>query len=72
MNILKLLDEKLNAYYENKKDYPSIIQMSKETKDKIFEEIGKDEDMTNGWKSKGNNYKGIKIKIKKDTFLELK
>lgn len=71
MNILKLLDSQINGYYQNKKDYPSKITMSKETKDKIFKELELEPIMDLSWNDKKNNYRGIEIEIKENTFIEL-
>jgi spore coat polysaccharide biosynthesis protein SpsF (cytidylyltransferase family) len=71
MNILNLLDEKINGYFQKNNDYPAEIIMDKGTKDKIFEELNLIA-LDNSWKEKNDNYKGIKIVIKKGIFLELK
>jgi hypothetical protein len=72
MNILTLLDDKINGYYQNNGNYPTKIIMDKETKDKIFTELELEPTLDNCWKEKEDNYRGIKIVIKKDIFLELK
>jgi hypothetical protein len=73
MSILKLLDEKIQRYYQNKEDYPAEIIMSKETRDKLFAEINLSEiKNNNSWYDKKDNYRGIKIKIKKGILFDLK
>lgn len=71
-NILTILDQQINAYYQKKEKYPSYILISKEGKDKIFAELNLELGMDGSWKDKKDNYKGIEIKIKEDTFIELK
>lgn len=71
MSILKLLDEKIMIYFEKTETIPNKILMSQETKDKIFEELELTLEMDRSWKENKDNYKGIKIEIKKDTLIEL-
>lgn len=71
MKILDILDQKINGYYQLNKEYPNKIIMSQETKNKIFIEL-EEIDINLSWKDKKDNYRGIKIEIKKDIFLELK
>lgn len=71
MNILDLLDEKINNYYQKNKDYPTTIIMNMLTKEKIFTELKKEPIMIDSWADKQNNYRGIKIKVKTNTFIEL-
>ena len=74
MNILNYLDNEIEKFRQTNDDYPKLILMSKETKDKLIAEINKDkEPEENGsWQSLPDNYKGIPIKIKKGIFIELK
>lgn len=71
-NILKLLDEKIEGYYQIKKDYPKNIIMNQEIKEKIFKELELAPKLDNCWIDKKDNYRGISIKIKEGTFIELK
>ena len=70
--ILEALDQKINGYYELNNNYPTLILMSKEIKDKVFEALEIEPKIDLCWTSKKDNYRGIEIQIKKDTFLELK
>jgi hypothetical protein len=70
--ILEALDQKISGYYEINKDYPALILMSKEIKDKVFEALETEPKIDLCWTGKKDNYRGIEIQIKKDTFLELK
>jgi hypothetical protein len=72
MNILNYLDNQLEIFKQKNNNYPTLIIMNKEMKDKIFAELFKFSDLSLCWADKKDNYKGIKIKIKKDTQLELK
>jgi len=75
MNILNYLDNEIEKFRQTNDDYPKLILMSKETKDKLIAEINKDKELEeNGsWQNhKIFNYKGIPVKIKKDIFIELK
>jgi hypothetical protein len=72
MSILKHLDDTINGYYQKNNNYPDSIIMSKETKKKIFTELKEGSDLSLCWVDKKNNYRGIKIEIKKDIFIELK
>ena len=72
MNILNYLDNQLEMFKQNNNTYPELIIMNKETKDKVFAELLTISDLSLCWADKKDNYKGIKIKIKKDTQLELK
>lgn len=71
MSILAILDNQINGFYQNNNDYPKLILMSKETKDKVFNELLLESDTKDSWVDKKDNYRGIEIKVKKDTFLEL-
>ena len=71
MSILNFLDEKINGYYQNRKDYPSVIYMSKDANDKVFAELAAGTELTLSWYDKKDNYRGIPIKIKEETFIEL-
>jgi hypothetical protein len=74
MNILNYLDNEIEKFRQTNNDYPKLILMSKETKDKLIAEIKKDkEPKENGsWQSLPDNYKGISIKIKQGIFIEIK
>jgi len=74
MNILNYLDNEIEKFRQTNDDYPKLILMSKETKDKLIAEINKDkEPEENGsWQNITDNYKGISIKIKQGIFIELK
>jgi len=72
-NLLNYLDTEIEKFRQTNNDYPKLILMSKETKDKLIAEINKDKELEeNGsWENKKDNYKGISIKIKQNTFIEL-
>jgi len=74
MNILNYLDNEIEKFRQTNDDYPKLILMSKETKDKLIAEINKDKELEeNGsWQNITDNYKGISIKIKQGIFIELK
>jgi len=74
MNILNYLDNEIEKFRQTNDDYPKLILMSKETKDKLIAEIKKDkEPEENGsWQNLPDNYKGISIKIKQGIFIEIK
>jgi preprotein translocase subunit Sec63 len=70
--LLDYLDREIELFRQKNNDYPNLILMNKETKDKIFAEL----DLTgiknnNSWYDIKDNYRGIKIKIKEDTFIKL-
>jgi hypothetical protein len=70
--LLDYLDEMINGYYQKNNTYPTRIIMNKETKDKIFIELGLEPEIDNSWKDSKDNYRGIEIEIKKDiAFIEL-
>ena len=69
VKLLDYLDEMLNTYYKNNNVWPGRIILNKETKEKIFIELEK-MDLTNCWKDKQDNYRGISLYIKKDVFIE--
>jgi hypothetical protein len=72
-NLLDHLDQKINGYYEKKEEYPKAILMSKDTKDKLFIELKETPpDIDNCWIDKRDNYRGLKIEIKEDIFIELR
>ena len=73
MNILNYLDDKIEKFRQTNNDYPKLILMNKETKDKLIAEIEKNkEPKENGsWQNIKNNYKGIPVKISKIQFLKL-
>ena len=73
-NLLTYLDIEIENFRINKGDYPKLILMNKETKDKLITEIEKNkEPEENGsWENIRDNYKGIPIKIKENIFIELK
>ena len=71
MSILELLDEKINGYYQKNNNYPNLIIMSKEVKDKIFAQLELEPEMNNSWRDTKNNYRGINIEIKENSFIEL-
>jgi hypothetical protein len=68
--LLDYLDQKIDIFYQKNNDYPKLILMNKETKDKIFEAL--EYIPENFWRDNKDNYRGIEIKIKKDIFIELK
>jgi hypothetical protein len=72
--ILTILDEKLNCYYQKNNLWPGKIIMSKEVKDKIFSELDLflEAEENCSWENSKDNYRGIPIEIKPDTFIELK
>lgn len=70
MNILAYLDNKIEKFRENTGSYPTKIIMSKDTQKKIFKELIIE--VENCWINFKNNYRGIKIELKKDIFIELK
>jgi hypothetical protein len=72
MNLLNYLDQEIELYRQKNNNYPKKIIMSKETKDKLFAELGNDVDISLSWTNKKDNYRGIPVEIKKDIFLELK
>jgi hypothetical protein len=71
MNILNYLDNEIEKFRQANNDYPKLILMSKETKDKLFAELELEPIMDNCWFDTKNNYRGIPIEIKKDIFIEL-
>jgi len=70
--ILDYLDDSINGFYQKNNNYPKLILMSKETKDKLFTELELEPIMDNSWFDTKNNYRGIPIEIKKNIFIELK
>jgi len=70
--MLDCLDSQINGYYQKNNNYPNLILMNKETKDKLFTELELEPIMDNSWYNTKNNYRGIPIEIKKDIFIELK
>lgn len=73
MSILSYLDSRIELFRQNNNDYPTKIIMSKETHKKIFTEL-EEIDIVNSWVDNKDilNYRGIKISIKSNIFLELK
>ena len=71
MHILKYLDDTINGYYQKNKTYPLSIKMNKTTKDKVFEELALEVDLSLSWADSKNNYKGIPIKITNIKFIKL-
>jgi hypothetical protein len=70
--LLTYLDERIEQFYQANKNYPTLIIVSKEVHDKIFEELALETDLSNSWYDKKDNYKNIKIKIQKVEGIELK
>jgi hypothetical protein len=70
--LLDYLDNQIELFRQKNNDYPNLILLSKETKDKLFIELENEPIMDNSWKDLKNNYRGIPVEIKKDIFLELK
>ena len=70
-DILAILDQTINGYYQSKGNYPSKILMSKETKEKIDKALELEPDLSDSWKDTTNNYKGIIIEIKENVFIEM-
>ena len=69
-NLLSYLDQKLNAYYQKNNSWPGKIILSKETRDKIYAELQLEPDLSLCWIDKKDNYRGIKIEIKPNIFIE--
>jgi len=77
MNILNYLDEKIELFRQKNKDYPKIILMSLDSKNKIFESLESElkilkNKKDNSWYDTKDNYRGIPIKVKENIFIELK
>jgi hypothetical protein len=70
--LLGYLDDRIEHFYQANKNYPTLIIVSKEAHDKIFEELALETDLSNSWYDKKDNYKNIKIKIQKVEGIELK
>ena len=78
MNILNYLDNQIEIFRQKNNNYPKIILMSLNSKNKIFESLESElkflkNKKDNSWYNTKDNYRGIPIKIKKDVrFIELK
>ena len=72
-NLLTYLDIEIENFRINKGDYPKLILMNKETKDKLLAELEleKEAQENGSWENIKNNYKGIPVKISKIQFLKL-
>lgn len=70
-NILNYLDNQINIFRLKNNNYPKVILMKKEIKDKIFEALDNDVVMDLCWKDRKDNYRGILIEIRDIDFLKL-
>jgi hypothetical protein len=70
-DILGYLDREIETFRQNTGNYPNLILISKETKNKLFTELEKENFITNSWKDSRDNYRGIKIEIRDIDFLKL-
>ena len=69
--MLDYLDQKIFKFRKKTGDYPTKIVMNKKTKDKIFEELKLGVTIDNCWIDKKDNYRNIKIEIKKIETIKL-
>jgi len=69
--LLDYLDNQIELFRQKNNDYPKLILMSKETKDKLFTELELEPVLNNCWYDKKDNYKNIPIEIRDIDFLKL-
>jgi hypothetical protein len=72
MNILNYLDNQIEIFKQKNNEYPKQINMNQETKDRVFVELDKYLPIIdNCWIDFRDNFRGIYIAIKTDTFIEM-
>lgn len=69
--VLDYLDREIEYFKQKNNNYPAKIIMNKETKDKLFAEIEKENFITNSWKDRQDNYRGILIETSQEEQIKL-